>query len=99
MIAAAAVIYGHSYAISGIPGAADHIARQGWGHGLYSGSIAVQVFFAISGFLVTGAWLRRPDAAYLPADWPGVEAEGLFAELDQRLRSDAHDHAMSLVHG
>lgn len=64
LIAAAAVIYGHSYAISGIPGAADHIARQGWGHGLYSGSIAVQVFFAISGFLVTGAWLRRPDLAF-----------------------------------
>lgn len=64
LLAAAAVIYGHSYAVSGIPGAADHIARRGWGYGLYSGSIAVQVFFTISGFLVTGAWLRRPDLGF-----------------------------------
>jgi peptidoglycan/LPS O-acetylase OafA/YrhL len=64
LLAASAVIYGHSYAVCGIPGAADHIARQGWGYGLYSGSIAVQVFFAVSGFLVTGAWLRRPDLGF-----------------------------------
>lgn len=62
LLAASAVIYGHSYAICGIPGAQDHISRLGYG--LYSGSIAVQVFFAISGFLVTGAWLRRPDLAF-----------------------------------
>lgn len=62
LIAASAVIYGHSYAISGIPGAADHLTRQGWG--LYSGTIAVQIFFVVSGFLVTGAWLRRPDLAF-----------------------------------
>jgi len=64
LLAAAAVIYGHSYALCGIPGAADHIARLGLGHGLYSGSIAVDVFFVVSGFLVTGAWLRRPDLGF-----------------------------------
>lgn len=64
LVAASAVIYGHSYAICGIAGAKDHIARLGLGYGLYSGSIAVQVFFAVSGFLVTGAWLRRPDLAF-----------------------------------
>ncbi len=64
LIAASAVIYGHSYAICGIGGAMDHISRLGIGYGLYSGTIAVQVFFAISGFLVTGAWLRRPDLAF-----------------------------------
>lgn len=64
LLAASAVIYGHSYAICGIPGAQDHIARLGFGYGLYSGSIAVQVFFAVSGFLVTGAWLRRPDLGF-----------------------------------
>lgn len=64
LLAASAVIYGHSYAISGIPGAADHIARLGLGHGLYSGSIAVDVFFVVSGFLVTGAWLRRPQLGF-----------------------------------
>jgi peptidoglycan/LPS O-acetylase OafA/YrhL len=61
MIAACAVIYGHSYAMSGIPGAADHIARLQLGTGMYAGSLAVDVFFAISGFLVTGSWLRRSD--------------------------------------
>lgn len=64
LIAASAVIYGHSYAICGIGGAMDHISRLGIGYALYSGSIAVQVFFAISGFLVTGAWLRRPDLGF-----------------------------------
>jgi peptidoglycan/LPS O-acetylase OafA/YrhL len=64
LLAASTVIYGHSYAICGIAGAQDHISRLGLGYGLYSGSIAVQVFFAISGFLVTGAWLRRPDLAF-----------------------------------
>lgn len=67
LLAAAAVIYGHSYAICGIAGASDHIARQNWGYGLYSGSIAVQVFFLISGFLVTAAWLRRPDPSFFLA--------------------------------
>ncbi|TDR45834.1 peptidoglycan/LPS O-acetylase OafA/YrhL [Tahibacter aquaticus] len=64
LLAASAVIYGHSYALCGIPGAVDHIARHNWGYGLYSGSIAVQVFFVVSGFLVSGAWLRRPDLAF-----------------------------------
>jgi len=64
LAAAFAVVYGHSYAISGIPKAEDHIARLGLGYGLYSGSIAVNAFFVISGFLVTGAWFRNPDLRF-----------------------------------
>lgn len=57
LLAASLVIYAHSYAISGIPGATDLVTRSGIG--IYAGSIAVYVFFIVSGFLVTGSWLRR----------------------------------------
>lgn len=59
--AAAAVIFGHAYAMSGIPGAADFVARLNLGPDIYTGSLAVDVFFVISGFLVTGSWLQRPN--------------------------------------
>jgi peptidoglycan/LPS O-acetylase OafA/YrhL len=58
-IAATAVIFGHSYATSGIPGAADFIARANLGEKIYTGSLAVDVFFVISGFLVTSSYLHR----------------------------------------
>ncbi|MCB1589727.1 MAG: acyltransferase [Xanthomonadales bacterium] len=58
LIAAAAVIYGHSYALAAT-GLHDPIARMGWGPGVYSGSLAVDVFFVISGFLVTASYTRR----------------------------------------
>ena len=60
-IAAAMVLLGHSYAISGMPGKGDFIARANWGDGIYTGSIAVDMFFAISGFLVTASFVNRSN--------------------------------------
>lgn len=61
-IAAATVIFGHSYGIAAGPGAADFIGRLELYPDFYTGSIAVDVFFVVSGFLVTGSWLNRADA-------------------------------------
>ncbi|HMM56571.1 MAG TPA: acyltransferase [Rudaea sp.] len=61
LIAAAMVMYGHSYGFCGMPNHGDIIARQGLGYGIYSGSIAVDMFFAISGFLVCGSYLNRAN--------------------------------------
>lgn len=55
-LAASMVIYGHSYALSAMQ-KQDIFVRAGWG--TYSGTIAVDMFFAISGFLVTGSLARR----------------------------------------
>jgi peptidoglycan/LPS O-acetylase OafA/YrhL len=60
-IAAAMVMYGHSYGFCGMPNHGDILARSGLGHGIYSGSIAVGMFFAISGFLVCGSYVKRAD--------------------------------------
>ena len=56
-IAAAAVIYGHSYAMVAHRGPPEVFIWMGWG--VYSGTIAVDMFFLISGFLVTGSFLHR----------------------------------------
>lgn len=61
LIAAAMVMYGHSYGFCGMPNHGDIIARAGLGYGIYSGSIAVDMFFAISGFLVCGSYLNRAN--------------------------------------
>ncbi len=55
-IAATMVIYGHSHLFFGM-GVLDIFQRSGWG--TYSGTIAVDFFFTISGFLVTGSLLRQ----------------------------------------
>ncbi len=57
-LAAAMVIYGHGYAMAvHAPEASDIFTRMGWKS--YSGTIGVDLFFVISGFLVTGSFLRR----------------------------------------
>lgn len=58
-VAAALLIYSHSYALAGVAGGSDVIARLL--PGFYGGKVAVLMFFAISGFLVTNSYLRRPQ--------------------------------------
>lgn len=55
-LAAALVIYSHSFPMSGV--AADPLERR---VGFSFGHLAVDVFFVISGFLVTGSLLSRRD--------------------------------------
>lgn len=57
VLAAAAVIYGHGYAIVAHRGPPEVFTWMGWG--IYSGTIAVDLFFLTSGFLVAGSFLRR----------------------------------------
>ncbi len=60
-IAAMAVVYGHSYALSLLRGGHDLVQRAlGF---TYSGDLAVEMFFVISGFLVTASYLHRDDLA------------------------------------
>ncbi len=56
LVAASVVIYAHSYALSSLPVRGDHLSPL---LGIYAGNVAVYVFFLISGFLVTGSWLRQ----------------------------------------
>ena len=58
LFAAFAVVWGHACDLSGHL-AADPIARFTGVGGL--GSLGVSVFFAISGFLVVGSFVRRPN--------------------------------------
>jgi peptidoglycan/LPS O-acetylase OafA/YrhL len=59
-IAAALLIYSHSYALApAAKGQSDIIAALL--PGFYGGKVAVLLFFAISGFLVTSSYLRHPN--------------------------------------
>lgn len=58
-LAALAVVLGHCYALKAGSFAQDGIAALGLGQGVYLGALAVDVFFFISGFLVTGSWYRQ----------------------------------------
>ena len=50
------------------------------------------------------SWRRLPyldpglPLEHLPADWPGIEAGGIFIGLDSRLRDDAQTHALGVMH-
>ena len=58
-VAALMVIYGHSFAITKLLGHIDIMQR--WLRFTYSGGVGVDIFFAISGFLVTASYLNRRD--------------------------------------
>ncbi len=60
-IAASMVIYGHAPAITGRAEPVDLFIHLNWG--TYSGAIAVDLFFIVSGFLVTGSFMRNPRLA------------------------------------
>ena len=61
LIAAAMVIYGHGYAVTDHAEEVEFFERLGWG--TYSGTIAVDAFFLISGFMITGSYLRRSNTS------------------------------------
>ncbi|HEX4300465.1 MAG TPA: acyltransferase [Gammaproteobacteria bacterium] len=56
-VAALMVIYGHSYAITRLPGHIDLVQRLL--RFTYAGGVGVDAFFIISGFLVTASYLDR----------------------------------------
>ena len=58
------VLYGHSFAIAKLPGVADplRVLFQG---SVWIGELAVNGFFALSGFLVTGSLIKRGSIDYL----------------------------------
>ncbi len=60
-LAASLVIYGHGGAVTAGLGMHDVFLTLGWG--IYSGKIAVYIFFAVSGFMITGSFLRRQHLA------------------------------------
>lgn len=56
LFAASFVVWYHSYALAGAMRGPDPVSTV---VGIHAGLLAVYIFFAISGFLVTGSWLRR----------------------------------------
>jgi peptidoglycan/LPS O-acetylase OafA/YrhL len=66
IVAAAMVIYGHSFPLSQPDGSNEFFLAHGWR--IYSGDIAVYMFFVISGFMVSGSFLARSSlSTYLTA--------------------------------
>jgi peptidoglycan/LPS O-acetylase OafA/YrhL len=59
LLAAAAVLFGHSYALTGHDSEEPLIRLSGGNAGF--GEVAVYAFFAISGYLITQSWLRDPS--------------------------------------
>lgn len=56
-VAASMVIYGHGASMTGGKGLPELFTWLGWG--MYSGDIAVNIFFVVSGFMIAGSYLRR----------------------------------------
>lgn len=56
-VAASMVIYGHGASVTGGKGLPELFTWLGWG--TYSGTLAVYMFFVVSGFMITGSYLRR----------------------------------------
>ena len=66
LVASTAVIFGHSYRLSPIPGLRDPVGR--FFHGTWSGAIAVEAFFFISGLLVCASVIHSKNTlVYLRA--------------------------------
>jgi len=62
LVASLLVIYGHSYTVVSMGGADLFTRLIGWG---FSGGLAVDMFFAISGFLVTASALKGDWRFYI----------------------------------
>ncbi len=59
LLAAALVIFGHSWSLAKNPtGATDWIGQQTL---VFSGQVALNIFFWVSGFLITMSYVRRPQ--------------------------------------
>jgi len=63
LVAALAVLFGHSYALAGLGMAEADPIRRLLGQ-TYSHFIGVMMFFTLSGLLITLAWQRRPSLPY-----------------------------------
>lgn len=57
IIAALLVIYGHSFPLFPGSGEQEIFLANNWG--VYSGDIAIDIFFVVSGFMVSGSYIRR----------------------------------------
>lgn len=64
LLAALAVIYGHSYHITGQPGGDLFLMTVGF---KFIGGVAVDIFFVVSGFLICGSLERNTVGSYLAA--------------------------------
>ena len=77
LVAACMVIYGHAYAIAPQPGHSDALGR--WLGFDYSGSLAVKVFFFLSGLVVANSLLSKRNVQHFCVArffriWPGLLA-------------------------
>lgn len=84
LLAACLVIYGHAYAIAPQPGQSDAIGR--WLGFDYSGSLAVKVFFFLSGLVVANSLLTKRSVRHFWIGrffriWPGLLAVLLLCAL------------------